>query len=140
MICTFFGHSNSPNTLIPQIEEIVTKLIVSHKVSKFLVGNNGNFDLIVQKILKSLSKSKLNFDYYIVLSSINETALSGEQEVTVFPEELARCPSKYRIYKRNEYLIKNSHYAITYVKKQFSNSKKWKEKAISKNLVVIDIL
>ena len=54
MICTFFGHRDASEKLIPVLKETIKQLI-SEGVTHFYVGNNGNFDYMVQSVLLELS-------------------------------------------------------------------------------------
>ena len=139
MVCTFFGHRDAPDFLKESIEREIIQLVKNESVEVFYVGNNGNYDFLVQRILSKLSQSMGGFEYYIVLSSLSERALSGNQENTIFPEGLERVPPRFTIAKRNEWLIKNSHFALVYLKHGFSNSAKWIDKAEKKGLKIINI-
>ena len=139
MVCTFFGHRDAPDFLKESIEREIIQLIKNESVEMFFVGNNGNYDFLVQKVLSKLSQSMGGFEYYIVLSSLAERSLSGNQENTIFPEALERVPPRFAIAKRNEWLIKNSRFAIVYLKHKFSNSSKWVDRAEKKRLKIINI-
>ncbi|MBQ3483239.1 MAG: hypothetical protein IJA78_03590 [Clostridia bacterium] len=140
MICTFFGHKDTPIYEIRSaLKAVISELIDKTGVLTFYVGNNGNFDFAVQSILKELASEKENIKYSIVLSFIGEHALSGDQDVTVFPEGLEKTPPRFAISKRNEWLIQNSDLVIAYTKYSFSNSCKWVEKAKKRGLTVINL-
>lgn len=51
MKCAFFGHRDAPSSIKPRLGEAIFNLI-SNGVDEFYVGNNGNFDLIVQHTFK----------------------------------------------------------------------------------------
>lgn len=139
MVCTFFGHKDTPNHIKTDLQEAILNLIEHEGIKTFYVGNNGNFDFLTQNVLMEITKIRTDITYYIVLSFIDELALSGNQDRTIFPEELARSLPQFAIYKRNDWLIKNSEYVITYVKYSFSNCQKWKEKASKKGLKIINL-
>ena len=138
MVCTFFGHRDAPLTIADRLENEILAL-AEKGVETFLVGNNGNFDFMVQNILNRISKSRNNMRYMIVLSRISECAISGNQSFTTFPEGFEKFHPKFAISKRNEYLIKNSNIAIVYLKDKYSNCFKWTNKAISNGLTIINI-
>ena len=55
--CTFFGQSDSPTeTIKPLLTEEIVNLIESKSVTTFFVGNQGNFDNMVRRVLIDLSK------------------------------------------------------------------------------------
>ena len=138
MICTFIGHRDTPNSLMESIKKAIIELI-NNGIKDFYVGNNGRFDFLVQTALAEISKTNSAINCRIVLSYINEMAISGNQELTVFPEELSSVPKRFAISKRNEYLLKKSSVIICYVNNTFSNSYKYMEKARRKGLTVIRI-
>ena len=138
MICTFIGHRDTPNSLMESIRKAIIELI-NNGIKDFYVGNNGSFDFLVQTALAEISKTNSAINCRIVLSCINEVAISGNQELTVFPEELSSVPKRFAISKRNEYLLKKSSVIICCVNNTFSNSYKYMEKARRKGLTVIRI-
>ena len=74
MICTFFGHKNTPSAAKELLKSTIIELIEKDGVKKFYVGNNGAFDLYVQQALREISKSYVEISYFIVLSQISEKA------------------------------------------------------------------
>ena len=56
--CTFFGHRNTPENAEEPLRKILIQLIEKESVSLFYVGNQGNFDRIVRKVLKILNFHK----------------------------------------------------------------------------------
>lgn len=138
MICTFFGHRDAPSTITSALKSTIMHLIQAQNVKTFYVGNNGRFDLLVQAILKDIS-AQTNIRYSIIISHINEQALSDAQNATVFPEGLETVPPKYAIAKRNAWLIENSSMVIAYAIHTHSNCHSWIEKAKRKGLQIINL-
>ena len=139
MVCTFFGHKQLLCNIESSLEKAILNMVNVNKVYTFYVGNNGLFDCLVQKTLCKLALNGLNIKYYVILSRVNEVAIGGEQDKTLFPEELEHSLPRFAINKRNFWLINNSHYVIAYVRDKYSNSYKWKQKALNKGLSVINI-
>lgn len=137
MICTFIGARDTPFTLREHIKKAIIDLI-SKGVCEFYVGNNGNFDYMVQSVLFEL-RSEYNIKFDIVLSYIDEVALIGNQAFTIYPEELANVPKRFAISKRNDYLLKKSNIVICYVNNTYSNSYKFTQKALKKGYTVINL-
>ena len=54
--CTFFGHRDCPDTIKPQLREVLNDLIANHGVTVFYVGHQGRFDAIVRGVLGQLQK------------------------------------------------------------------------------------
>lgn len=137
MICTFIGARDTPFTLREHIKKAVVNLIFKG-VYEFCVGNNGNFDHMVQSVLFEL-RSEYNIKFDIVLSYLDEVALIGNQAFTIYPEELANVPKRFAISKRNDYLLKKSNIVICYVNNTYSNSYKFTQKALKKGYTVINL-
>ena len=138
MTCTFFGHSSFTKNIYEQVRNEILQLIDSG-VTSFYVGNNGQFDYTVQKVLESISLKRSNFKYFIVLSRLSEAPLNGATSKTLFPEELECAMPRFAISKRNEWLISHSDIAICFVTHTFSNSHKWLEKSQRKGLKIINL-
>ena len=139
MICTFFGHKDTTENIKEKIKNTIIQLIEKDGIKNFYVGNNGNFDLFVQQILNELIRKYTNLEYYIVLSRIDETAISLNQKATIFPERLENIPPRFAISKRNEWMISKSSFAVCYANHKFSNAFTWIEKAKKKGLEVINL-
>lgn len=138
MNCTFFGHSKLYENISNALSTEILSLI-KNGFSNFWVGNNGQFDYCVQVALKNLSNDGYLFDYSIVISHIGEKALSGAQDKTIFPLELASSLPRFAINKRNQWMIDNSAAIICYVNNKFSNSYKWMLKGQRKKLKIINL-
>lgn len=138
MGCVFFGHRDSPLSLKEKLEALISELI-SEGIKDFFVGNNGNFDYLVQTILASRLKGGADINVQIVLSFIDEKALSQEQWLTVFPEELVFAPKRLRILKRNAYMLKKASVLVSYVKTKTSNAYKLLSKASESGLRIINL-
>ena len=139
MICTFFGHGDSPDSVKNALKEAIMSLIKTRNVKMFFVGNNGNFDYMAQCVLKEVSESNSNVEYLIVLSNPCENVNSEQKQKTIFPEELDRVPPRFAISKRNEWLINNSDLAIVYERSIVTNTYKWVEKSRKKGLEIINL-
>lgn len=55
MVCTFFGHKDTPKETEPTLRSTLIDLIENKNVTVFYVGNNGNFDTMVRRQLEDLS-------------------------------------------------------------------------------------
>ena len=135
MNCTFFGHRDAPNHIKSALKDAILKCI-NAGVTQFYVGNNGNFDFLAQCLLRQMSKEH-SIKYSIALSYINEKAIAGDQEATIFPEGLELVPPRFAISKRNDWLLSCCSVVIAYSSHKPSNSQKWIEKAQKRGLNVI---
>ena len=139
MICTFFGHRDVSEGIRDRLYLLICNLIEKDSIYEFVVGNNGSYDYIVQTVLKELKRAYPQIKYSIVLSRLDEKALTENQERTVYPSELAYSLPKFSISKRNDWLLKKASVVIVYVKKKYSNSYKLAERAKRRGSRVINI-
>ena len=137
--CTFFGHSDTPFSIEKKLKSVLIDLIQTKNVKKFYVGNHGNFDKIVRKVLRELSEEYKSISYFVVFAYRPLKKEGYDYSDTIYPEELCTVPYKLAILKRNEWMINNSDYVVTYVRNNFGGASKFKEMAYKKELNVLDI-
>ncbi len=137
MVCTFIGNRDTPNEIKPRLKEILVDLIENKNVNTFYVGNHGQFDHIVNVILKEL-KILYNINYYVALAYIPKYNEYADYSNTVYFEELNLVPYKYRIVERNKLMIKKSNYVVAY-SRYVGNSRVFKEYAEKHNKIVISV-
>ena len=54
MNCVLFGHKDTPLSISEILKESLIELIEQKNITSFYLGNQGNFDYLARKILKSL--------------------------------------------------------------------------------------
>lgn len=138
MICTFIGHRDTPDTVREILHKTVEKLIKERNVTKFYVGNNGNFDRLALSVLKELSKEFPHIEYYVVYAYLPQN--NDENYLhTIYPEGIENKPKRFAIDFRNKWMLNRGDILITYVKNNVSNSAKFAEYAKKKGKEVINI-
>ena len=141
--CTFFGHSELHfENPCEKLAIILNELISQYEVDTFYVGNQGDFDRIVLEELRKLKSIFPHIKYSVVLAyhpSVNKYSDFLKTDETVFPEELEGISPRYSIAKRNEWMLTKSQYAVVFVKYPTGGADKYKRKAESKGLTVINI-
>lgn len=138
MVCTFIGHHDAPRALEDDLKKEIERQI-AEGVLDFVVGNNGSFDFLSQCALRAISRENPKIRFSIVLSRIDEHAISGAQDATVFPEGLELSLPRFAICKRNRWLLENAQIVIAYVAHTTSNAHRWLERARKKGLRVINL-
>lgn len=141
-VCTFFGHRNTPMEVEEKLKMRIEQIITEGKADTFLIGNNGNFDALAEKVLKELSKRFSDIKYSVVLAYIPREKKfwdTTDYSKTVYPKCLEGVPPKYAISKRNEWMLKEADIVITYVTHHFGGSGRFKELAEKKGKTVINI-
>lgn len=66
MICSFFGHRDTPEYIYPVLYKTILNLICNYNITTYYVGNHGNFDNMVIKALTDL-KQLHPIQYSVVL-------------------------------------------------------------------------
>lgn len=123
MICTFFGHRDAPSTLEESLKETVIRLIEQEKADVFYVGNQGNFDGMVRRVLKALQKVYPHIRYAVVLAYM-PTEKDKEQDFsdTLFPDGLETVPRRAAIVARNRWMVEKAQYVIAYINVPFGGA------------------
>lgn len=137
MKCVFLGHREAPDGLKSELKRTI--LALASDGSELFVGNNGGFDALVQSVFLEMANEGCEIKYTIVLSKINELALSGKQKNTVFPEGQEAALPRFAISKRNEWLFKNADIVVTYMKNEASNTYKYVSRAKKKGAKIINL-
>lgn len=140
MICAFFGHKDTPETIRPLLESAVKQIIERYPNTTFYVGNNGNFDRMVLSVLKSLSQDFPTISYAVILAYL-PISKSAEFDglSTIYPEGIECVPKKYAISYRNDWIVKKSDMVICYIKHNYGGAAKFVEKACKKGKTVCNL-
>ena len=130
MLCAFFGHKDTPESVKPVLEAAVKKIIERYPDITFYVGNNGNFDRMVLSILKSLSQDFPTISYAVILAYL-PIGKSAEFDglSTIYPEGIESVPKKYAISYRNDWIVKKADMVICYITHNYGGAAKFVEKA-----------
>ncbi len=142
MVCTFFGHRDSPQEIKADLSATISELIEIYDVDTFYVGNQGNFDRMVREVLMSLRSKYSHIKYAVVLSYLpNEKKALGLEDYfdTIYPEGLENVPPKFAISARNRWLVEHSHIVVTYVKYSWGGAAQFKKLAEKRGKTVINL-
>lgn len=139
MICTFFGHSDAPDTIKQSLHDALVDLIENYGVTEFYVGNNGNFDLMVCGQLRQLSK-QYPIDYSVVLAYLRKEEQSAfGNDNTIFPEGIETVPKRFAISWRNNWMLKNSDVVVTYITRSFGGAVKFADAAKRQGKMIVEL-
>ena len=142
IVCTFFGHRDAPSDIKSMIRDAIVDLITNKGVDMFMVGDSGNFDRMVNVVLKEL-EPHYEFNYQIVISRIpgkkTDVSSVSSETPTILPNGIENIIPKFAIDYRNNYMLSMSDFVITYIVRSYGGAAKYYNKAISKNKIVINI-
>ncbi len=136
--CTFFGHGDTPSDIQPRLRETVEDLILHHGVTLFYVGNQGNFDAMTRCVLRELQQKYPKIRHAVVLERLpGKPSEYEDYSDTMFPEGLELAHPRYAIAKRNEWMLAQSEYVITYVTRKWGGAYTYADMARKKKKNVI---
>ena len=140
MICTFFGHRDTPEEAKQLIHNVLVDLIENNDVTDFYVGYNGRFDVMVFNKLKELSEL-YPIKYSVVLSCVptSEKYPHDVTECSLLPDGIEDVPKRFAISYRNKWLIEQSQFVVTYISRSFGGACQFRNLALRKGKKVIDL-
>ncbi len=142
MVCTFFGHRDTPESIQPVLHHVLTELIEKQGVNTFYIGNQGSFDRMANAELKKLKEIYPHIRYTVVLAYMPQRK-NGFPVVdysnTMYPDGLESVPLKFAIDKRNRMMVEWSDVAVTYVCCPVGGAAKFKALAEKKGKQVIEL-
>ena len=138
--CTFFGHRELFENLESALYQAIENLIVHESVGTFYVGNHGQFDALVRRVLKNLEK-KYSIRYAVVLAYM-PTGKSEYEDLsdTMLPEGLENVHPRYAIDRRNKWMIDQSDFVIAYVTHGWGGAAKYASLAKRKGKIVYSLI
>ncbi|MBQ7324234.1 MAG: hypothetical protein IJW98_00670 [Clostridia bacterium] len=140
MVVTFFGHSDAPSSVETKLTTILIDLIENKGATTFYVGNNGNFDRIVQNTLRTLKSQYSQIDALVVLAYLPGKYTHAETPLdTIYPEGLENVPKRFAICKRNEWMIKQCDLVITFVNRDFGGAAQYTKNAEKRGKTILNL-
>ncbi len=133
MVCTFFGHKDAPSEIKPKIRSAIISLLDAYSDVHFEVGNSGAFDRMVINELESI-----NANYRVILYDYPKP-FEPLIKNSVLPEELALCPKRFAIDRRNEYMLRNCDAIIGYITRSYGGAYKYYSKGKRAGKLCINI-
>ena len=140
LACTFFGHSDCPETIRPNLQAVLIDLIVNQNIEMFYVGNQGQFDAIVRNVLRVLKMDYPSINYAVVLAYMpGKKSEYEDHSDTMLPEGIEMIHPRYAISWRNNWMLKRSDYVVTYITHTWGGAYRCAEKARRQKKAVIDL-
>lgn len=143
-VCTFFGHRQCPQSVREQLREVIIDCIEHHGVDVFYVGNQGDFDAMVQSILREVSKEYPHITYTVVLAYLptkqkDDLMEEPDYSDTIYPEGIEAVPKRFAIDWRNRWMLHQADYVISHITHSWGGAAKFASKARRAGKVVINI-
>jgi len=138
--CTFFGHRDCPESIKPKLREVLVDLITNHGVDMFYVGNQGQFDAIVRRTLRELKKEYSKINYAVVLAYMpGKKTEYDDYSDTILPEGIEAVHPRYAISWRNNWMLQQSDYVVTYITHSYGGAAQYARKAKSAGKRIIEL-
>lgn len=117
MTVTFFGHRSAPQDIASPLRNVLVDLIENKGANRFFVGNEGNFDKTVQRVLQELASMYSHIQYTVMLAYMPSNHIHYYQEEmhSALPEGMETVPPRFAISYRNQWMIEHSDTVVTYV-------------------------
>lgn len=139
-VCTFFGHRECSDSIKTKLREVLIDLITSHNVDMFYVGNQGQFDAIVRGVLRELKKEYPQINYAVVLAYMPGKQVEyDDYSDTMLPEGIEAVHPRYAISWRNNRMLQQSDYVVTYITHSWGGAAQYAEKANRQKKTVINL-
>ena len=138
--CTFFGHRDCPDTIKPKLRQVLIDLIENHNVDMFYVGNQGRFDAIVRGVLRDLQHEYPQINYAVVLAYMpgKQTEYDDHSD-TMLPEGIESVHPRYAISWRNNWMLKQSDYVVTYITHSWGGAAQYAAKAKTQRKIILKL-
>ena len=138
--CTFFGHRDCPESIKPKLRKALVDLITNHDINMFYVGHQGQFDAYVRSELKRLKQEYPQINYTVVLAYMpGKKTEYDDYSDTMLPEGIETVHPRYAISWRNNWILRQSDYVITYITHSWGGAEKYYQKAVSAQKTVINL-
>ena len=138
--CTFFGHRECPDSIKIKLQEVLIDLITNNDVDMFYVGNQGQFDAIVHGVLRELKEEYPQIDYAVVLAYIpGKQTEYDDYSDTMLPEGIETVHPRFAISWRNNWMLKQSAFVVTYITHPWGGAAQFAEKAERQRKTIISL-
>ena len=137
-VCTFFGHRDCPSSIKPKLQNTLVDLIEKQCVDTFYVGNHGAYDRMVRAILRELVPVYPQIRYQVVLAYMPGKKDGSDYSDTLLPEGIETVPRRFAISYRNQWMLRQADYVVTYVTHSWGGAAQFAELAERQAKTVIN--
>ena len=115
--CFLFGHGDSPDSILPLIENRVEQFYLQHDVQIFYVGSRGRFDQLAATAVKRVKKKYPCIQLILLLAyhPFDQPVVLTEGFDNSFYPPLEAVPKRYAIVHANRYMLSHADTVICYV-------------------------
>ncbi len=138
--CTFFGHRDCPGDMASELRAVLVDLITSQGVEMFYVGNQGQFDALVCRVLGDLKRDHPQVNCAVVLAYLPGKKNDGQEDSnTMVPEGIECVHPRHAISRRNDWMLRKSDFVVTYITHSWGGAAQYARKALRSGRTVINL-
>lgn len=142
MVCIFFGHRKCCG-LEPQVLKSAIEKLIAVGVDTFYVGNHGEFDSLVFKVLSELERDCPEISVSVVLAYLpsGNGTYDRYKGRSIYPEGIEVGPMKFAIERRNKWMIEaaSGGYCICCVNNRLGGAYRFAERAKKEGVAVLNL-
>ena len=143
MVCCFFGHRTVTQEVEPRLRRTILQLLDETDDSlTCYVGNQGQFDAMVRRVLRELQAGHSALHYAVVLAYLptQDRALSSDTYAdTLYPDGLETVPKRFCIDRRNRWMLDRTDAIICYVSSGYGGAAKYVQLAEKRRIRVLNL-
>ena len=115
-------------------------LITNRGVDMFYVGHQGQFDAYVHSELKKLKHEYPQMNYAVVLAYMPyKKTKYGDYSDTMLPEGIESVHPRYAISWRNDWMLRQSEYVVTYITHTWGGAAQYVKKAKTQKKCILKL-
>jgi len=124
--CFFIGHSDTPESVFPELKMAIEKFITEYGVREFRVGNYGRFDRMAARAVQESKSQYPDIKLYLVLPYLPEQGrklpdMAG-YDGSIYPEGMENVPYKFAISHLNHLMVQEASHVIAYVVRSYGGA------------------
>ena len=143
--CCFVGHSKiyDKEGIKEKLKKEIANLIENYGVTEFYSGGKGDFDWLCARCVNEMRNDYPFIKSYLILAYMpkkNDDYTNSLLEIfdgTIYPD-IEKTPLRYAILKRNQWMVDNSDFLISYIEHEFGGAYKTLEYARRKKHIIIN--
>ena len=141
--CFFIGHRETPDNVLPILQEAVNKHIEDDGVTEFIVGHYGNFDYLAVKAVTAAKQLHPDITLSLLIPyHPAERPIKKPKgfDNTYYPPGMEYVPRKLAIVRANRYMVDHVDFLIAYAWHPASNARElveYAEKKMEKGVIQV---
>ena len=143
-MCTCFGHRETYKDFSRVLSELLEDLILNQGVVEFWTGGMGNFDGSFSAAVRGLKRKYPDIKLILIKPYFSNELNTNKEyyeftyDDVVIPDVLAGVHPKSAITKRNRWMVENSDFIVTYVRRDHGGAFEAKKYAAKLDKVIFE--